>query len=373
MRNRTLSCSAAVGVALFGLGLLLGVGSLPGCGRTPGERDASSKSERPGPAGKSASPRVAGEEQRRDSGNAGEGTNAVARRGVYVKDGQKWWNKHPYDIWYQDAYKIASDTRPVGTSGNPPKIDNKQPAPPTGKKKGPPPKSQGGWKGLVPVAELETEVKNIRNFLALRVRTPGVYKTAYKQIEYNGAVLAALASVIAVHPDEVSWKQDALYVRDLGLKISESATGIGIKNYRATKLAYEQFADILSRNKPAGLAEPKKNESFFDFASRGGLMKRMEQAYNWLDKEVPTAGRFKEEQERVRHEAAVLRVLLTVIGDASYDQADAPGYKKHVAESVKLTRQITAAAQNEDFAGYRQSLSAVYNHCNQCHTEFRGQ
>jgi len=384
MRLSTVWRSAVSAAAVFTLGLLLGVGTFSGCSGSSYDspEDASSDKQQQQQTDDTAQPknhRPQNTSPRRNKSPGNTSRRQTASRyprGVWTdKQGQKWWHKHPYDVWHEDAYSVARDTRPVGSGTNgksgiavakeddPPdeKPDKKQPA-----------SAPDDWKTIAPMAALEAEVKRIRNFFLQKTNSPSVYNGNYKEIAYSGATLAAIAHIIAQHPEDISWKEDALYVRSLGLKISETAVGLGVQKFKDTKLPVEQFIAILNRNKPAGLDEPNKDASFFDIASRGGLMKRMEAAYNWMDKNVPAKAAMENEAEKVKHEAVILGVLMKVIGDDSYFSADDPEYQKHVDTSVQAAQDIRSAVESGDFMTFRKSLSTINNRCTQCHTDFRG-
>lgn len=379
MRRTTVTVwhSAVGSAAVFGVGLLLGLGMFSGCrggGKPAEEKSAAAKADH---QTKSLEGKTAPAEPVRRGQPTATKQGRFPRAVWTDRSGQKWWHKHPYDVWYGDALRVAQDTRSVGTNvaantktggQNPGKTN--PPSKVTGKT--PPAKTSGDdWKSIAPAPVLEAEVKRIRNFLLQKMRSPSVYNGNYKTIQYLGSTLAAIAQVVALHDEDISWKADALYVRDLGQKISEEASGLGAKKFKGTKLPVEQFIDILNRNKPAGLAEPDKSATFFDVADRGGLMKRMEEAYNWLEKEVTTEERFKMQADKIKHEATILGLLVKIIGDASYDSADDPDYKGHVEASVQAAQKILSAVQTGDFMTYRKALNTINNRCTQCHTGFR--
>ncbi|MFQ5731724.1 MAG: hypothetical protein ACE5KM_07200, partial [Planctomycetaceae bacterium] len=298
--------------------------------------------------------------------------NGGTHRGVWVKDGQKYYNNHPYDVWYPNAYEVAADQRPVGANGNGGKTNptrNGKKEPPANKT--PMPNSSGDWESIASIAVLEAEVKRIRNVVSQKTKTFGSYRDNYKRIAYNGATLAAVAHVISLHPGKVTWKADALYVRDVGMKINEKATGRAKKDFDATKAAVEQLVDLLNRNKPADLKPPEKKTEFFEFAERAGMMKRMEEAFLWLSKDVNSEAKFKSESETIVHEATILGLLVKCAGDLSYDRADEAGYQKHVAATLKATQQIQAAVKGRSFADFGTGINVIQNNCTECHRNFK--
>lgn len=363
MNNSTRWCQACASLCCLSIAVALLVAGFSGCGgggkaksETAGDKSAKPDDKKPGPG----NPLIAGE----DGGH----------RGVWTKDGQKFYNNTPYDVWYPNAFAVASDQTPVGSGGN--GGGNKQP-PGKGTKNPPmPKKSPAGstdWKAIAPIAVLEAEVKRIRNELSQKTNTIGRYRGNYKQIAWDGATLAAVGQIISIHPDKdkVSWKDDALYVRDLGMTINESATGLGKKNFDKTRAAAEQFVDILNRNKPAGLKTPAKDAEFFDFAERAGMMKRMDAAFNWLQKEINNEEKFKSEGEQVIQEAAILALLVKCAGDKSYDQAAEKSYQQYVAKAVQATLDVRAAVQAKNFGNYRNAVNVIQNTCNECHVNHK--
>jgi len=362
---------AAGSLCCLSLGLALGVAAVSGCGGEDGEKAGDAyktrESSQPGD-GKTAN----GSDKTR-----GASVTRRTRRGVWKgPDGRKYWNNHPYDIWYGDAYAIASDTTPVGKSnggkavvGPPKKQSGKTTADKTAN-------SQGDWKTIAPLGILEDEVIRIRNFGTQKLQTAGRYNSGYKELQYNGAALAVVAQIISNYPEDpdgekISWKSDALYVRDLGVKMNATATALGSKKYRETKEVFEKFVDLLNRNKPAGLMEPDKKAAFADVASRGALMRRMDSAHKWMKTEVNSEEAFKQNAEGVLHEAVMLGTMAKVIGHPSYFLADDPDYAGYVNKTVEATQTIRTAVKTGDYTKFRSSLDVIYNQCNQCHTGFR--
>ena len=218
---------------------------------------------------------------------------------------------------------------------------------------------------------LNSEVKRIRNELAVGLQSVRRYNGRYKEIRVDGATLSAIGAIAIVHPDPVGWKENARYVRDLGTTIEENSQKLGRKAYDATKLPYEQLVDVLAGNKPAGLPDSEPTMPFSDHADRGGLMKRMDMAKEWLKQNVHTDAVFKQQRDKVRHEASLLAVLGAVIADKSYDSADEKGYAAHAREMIAAARAMVAAVKSENFTGFTAALGRVDKKCDECHVDYR--
>jgi hypothetical protein len=360
MNHRSAWLQAAGSLFLLAAGLLLATATVSGCGK------GGEKPQKTGNAGRGSKSPAPETVRRQDNGD-----NLAARphRGVWMNNGQKYYNKHPYDVWYPNAYQVAADSRPVGSAGNGRAVAvaqaKKSAAQPVKTKAAP--QASGGWKSLVSGAELEAEMKRIAIFCNEKLLMVSRYNSSFKEIANNAAALSAVAQIAAVHPDPISWKEDALYLRDLGLKLSETATERGTKKFKEAKEQFEKIDGILKKNKPAGLGEPKKGATFFDVAGRGSLMRRMEAAHKWLKSEIKTEEQFKSNLQTIAHEATMLGLMAQVIGDKSYDSAEDPRYKRYVATTIGEARKIVAATKAGNFAVYQPALDKIYNQCNECH------
>lgn len=295
------------------------------------------------------------------------------------EDGRKHFGKVPYDVFHDDPLVLARDLRPVGGApgvepGGLPAEEIPTVSPSTDPA-APPEKTVAGgagddWKSIAPMPVLEAEVKNIRNFIAERMQTVGRFNGAYKEVSFYGSTLAAVAAIISRHPDPLSWKEDARSIRDLGMQIQDGAIGLGRKHYDETQVPFENLVSLLNRNKPPGLPEPEDAELAL-VAERGGLMKRMEKAFNWMHKNITTEDAFKKQTAEIAHEATILAALSKAIGDKSYFLADDEGYKGYVAEMLKSSLQASEATKTGNFETFRAALDRINNTCTQCHTDYR--
>jgi soluble cytochrome b562 len=359
MRHRSSWVVGLLNVSVFTLGLMLGVTSFPGCG-SKSEKTSSDKTQKNNSGSKT-------------TGNQNVAANGAPRSSKELwtnSKGQKMWGKHPYDIWHEDAYSVARNTTAVG--GN----SKKTPMGTGTGKKDPMPKkaakSTDDWQSIAPVAILDAEVKRVRNFVTQKFQTVGRYNGGYKEIQYHAATLAAIAKIAATHPDKVSWKDNALYIRDLGTSINAASDGLGKKKFDAAKITFEQLVDILNGNKPAdSLKKPVEAVTFDIAADRGGLMKRMDEAHQWLQKEVRDEAIFKEENETILHEATILAILSKVITDSSYDSTDEKEYQDFAKNMVTASNTMVAAAKSGNFKSYRTAVDTIINNCNNCHTNYK--
>src|SRR5690606_8688687 len=131
-----------------------------------------------------------------------------------------------------------------------------------------------GWPQLISAEVLNDAVTQIRNRLTTNLNTLATYNRNIEAIANDGACLAAMAALAEVHPEAVSWKDKARYVRDLAYAIYEKADGSGRTPYDATKEPFEQIVAILNGGQPPDMAA-EENVAFAEIADRTEMMKRI--------------------------------------------------------------------------------------------------
>ncbi|MGV2335110.1 MAG UNVERIFIED_CONTAM: cytochrome c [Planctomycetaceae bacterium] len=316
-----------------------------------------------------------------------------ARDEVWVDaKGQKWFGKVPMDAFFDKPYEVASNDTPlsdgaaapaVADAGSTPDAEGAEPAmaatkpaetdvptpEPTPEK--PATAAADGWETLMPVATLDEEVKNIRNFLQENVSSVGSYNSSMMMIPPKVATLAALAEIARNSGESVSWKDDAAYVRDLAKKMNENPLQRGAKDQKRLQELFESVADILNRSKPSGLEEPPETDSFAEVADMRSLMKRMEEAEKILKTEVSSEDALGSKKTVVAHEAAILSTLANVVIQKGYgyeDDNEFTGYGKSIVEAAQSAKQ---AGDSGDYSGFEAAMSKVATTCQNCHSKYK--
>ncbi len=333
---------------------------------------------------------------------------ARGRDEVYVDEkGQKWFGKVPFDVFFDDPYAVATLQTPVTGTGATAAVDA-VPVPPSDNQAAPqstssgavsssaastpempadvtkpaessvatPPVSPsaggtGNWAGLIPVSVLEEEVKNIRNFLNENLQSVGNYNSAMLMIPPKAAALGVLAGVAMEHPENVSWKSDAVYVRDLAKQMNATPLQRGAKDQKRLLALFEAIADTLNRSRPAGLAEPPADDSFAEVSEMRLVMMRMEEAEKRMKTEAGTAASFASGKTMVQHEATLLATMTHTIMLPGYgysDDKEFTGYGQTVVEAAKT---ILTASESDDFSSYELALSKISTTCQSCHSKYK--
>jgi hypothetical protein len=292
-------------------------------------------------------------------------------------EGRKYLGRVPYDVFFDHPLEVAlegqiAESRLTPTTTEvaaavPP--DNTMPSADLAGSSADP---QGGvdWALQLPVDVLESEVKSARNFLKEKLRSVASYNSAVTMIPVRAAMIAVLAGIAAEHTGDISWKDDALYVRDLARNMNESVLKRGPKDQRRLLRLFEDLADTLNRSRPAGLKEPSTEVTLSDAAGMGMIMLRIEESEQRLRTEV-TDGGFQSQSQMVKHEASLTAGLMHTIGQESYGYSGDPDFLAHAGRLIEAAQEMRDAAEAGEFAEFELSLTRASGACQSCHRDYR--
>lgn len=293
-------------------------------------------------------------------------------------DGNRFIGRVPYDVFFDHPLSVASNGQPLGgmqsatTSSTPspqrsalaeislPVTTLPLAAAPT----------DNGWSSVLPAAALESEVKAVRNFLNQKLRSVGSYNSSVTMIPAKAATVALLAGIAVEHTGGLSWKEDALYIRDLAASMNGSVLQRGPKDQRRLLGLFENLADTLNRSRPSGLNEPDPETTLADVAAMKLVMVRMDEAEQRLRTEVNESS-FTSSKEIVQHEASILSGLMQAMTTESYGYADDPEFRKMAQKITDSGREMRGAADRGNFKDFELSLSRIAGSCQACHREYK--
>ncbi|MFH1299608.1 MAG: hypothetical protein ABIK07_01010, partial [Planctomycetota bacterium] len=309
-----------------------------------------------------------------------QSTQTQAPKTAEKKDDRKMLDGIPYDVWFENPLAVAGNNQavtPVSLPGNTVAASPTTPAPagemktPAAQSTTPAPAGGIDWKTLMPMPVLEAQVKDIRNRLTKNMQSVGTYNTTYLEIPTFTSTLAALAGIVAEHPDDIAWKKNAKQLRDLAAKISAEPLMRGAKSYRDIQVPYEQIIVILNGSLPAGLSDAPEKKSLSEVASMGDLMKRSDIAYKWLKSNVGSADALKAEKEKVIEETHLLATVAKIITTKGYGYDDDKGFLGHANPMSEACLKMVEAAKNDNYPQFDEGLTRVYKACTECHSEFK--
>lgn len=320
------------------------------------------------------------------SKDASVGPKKNAAKNEVYKDGagNKFIGPIPYDAFYENPLAVANnsakvasaapaaDAKPAPMGDTVAKTETAEPAASGGTPAAAPAGGDSDWGTILSGKDVEDEVKEIRNRAAAGLTAVGQYNGRYKEIQSDGAVVAALAAITQQHPDKVTWKDRAKFVREYGAEVEKSAAGgLGKKPFESTQASFEKLTSVLDGNAPADANVPD-DAPLHEKASRKMLMRRMEKAKDWMRKEMTTEAKYKAEIEKVSHEAAILGALTKAQATDGYEMADDEGYRKHVKEMIEAAVMIRKSVETQDFKTFDTAISNVQKKCDGCHQDYVG-
>lgn len=303
-------------------------------------------------------------------------------------NGVEYLGNVPLDVFFDQPHTVASDqtvlggsavaatTAPAnamsGMTGSPMGMPSMQPSTDAAAEPAPPETASGNsWPDLISAEEIKTEITDSRNFLNKSLQRYGDYKKAMLMIPGKAASIAVLSHIAMQHPEEVSWKADAIYIRDLAKKMNEETLKPDKKSHERVLTLFENIASTLDRSRPADLEEPSTEDSYVDVAGMDMLMVRLDEAEKRLKTEAGSQSAFETKKEMIKHEAALLGTLSHVITLEGYGYADDDEFKGYANSIVKAARTIRDSVDTNDFDSYELALSKVSTSCSDCHSAYR--
>jgi hypothetical protein len=300
------------------------------------------------------------------------------------EQGRKWLGNVPYDVWFDDPLATAGDLSepatatpavPAVSPPNDPSTAAVPPQPATGTTSQPmaqgPEATTLEWGRIVPIGLVDAETKSIRNRLDQNMRTVGTYNGTYKEIQGDGATLAALAEIAVEHPASIAWKDRAPQVRDLSAQVVEAATAIGREAYDATQKPYEQLISVLDGGRAGNAPAAATKADFAERANRAALMHRLNRSFNWLKQNVGKANDLTAKADDAGHETSMMAAIAAVISHNSYDLADEENYRTQATDMIEAALEARKSIDTMNFSAFQESFNRVQQRCDKCHAEYR--
>ncbi len=292
-------------------------------------------------------------------------------------NGVEYLGNVPLDVFHDQPYAIVQDATPVGGTTQQPQVSG------MGGSAAPPPvedpepvetaaaEGADNWADIIPLETLKSEVNSIRNALDKSLRTVGDYNAGMLSIPPKAAAIAALATIAMEHPEEITWKEDAKYIREFAKQMNENALQRGKKDQSRLLVLFENMTDTLNRSKPADLPEPPAEDSFVDVAEMRLVMFRMESAQKRMKNEAGSETAFGTQKDMISHEAAILGTMTKVVTMAGYGYEDDPEFLGYAKRITGAAMEIRGAVDANDFESYDLALSKISTACTECHLAFK--
>ncbi len=299
-------------------------------------------------------------------------TDVAASKPTTSGTGRKGNSGIPYDAFFDDPLgEVANTAAAPGAAVAKTDAPTAEPAKPAADV----PKAAAGggnssWGEIMPLDNLQEEIKKLRNHLTASLQNQKSYNDSFKDIAVDGAVLAALAGVVLEHSDAVSWKANAHYVRDFGFEIFSSANGPGKDGFEKSKAAFEKITAVFSGSIPADAGDVAAKRPLAEVADRGGVMKRIEKAKEWMRLNINTEAKLKSETDQILHEAMIVATLGKVVSTEGYSNADEEDYQKYAENLVNGAKETMSAVKDQSFQKFTDSINKINKSCEQCHANY---
>lgn len=304
------------------------------------------------------------------------------RKGIPKDVWPEVWLENPSEVAAQKGPGMGDGGAPAGTPTAPATVATRTAAEPTAEPSpattpdssptpAPPAGGSSDWVSLLGPEGFADESKSIRSNLTAKLQSVGTFNGAYRDIQVDAAVLAALAQIAPDYSDAPSWKKNAVLVRDVAAELGREANSVGDKFYKPSREAFDKLDSLLSGSVPPGLESGPPKMQFVNISPRYPLMKRFERAQTYLKGSVNNADLLKKEADKVLREAGVVALLAQVILSEGYDSSDDDLYRELVSGVREGALKVVAAARDQEFDAYTAGLDLMYKSCTKCHSEFK--
>ncbi len=295
--------------------------------------------------------------------------------------GTKWVGEIPYDVFFDQPLFVAADMRGAAatTTASSDSPHENEPGSFTGSRDHAArdtgsdtvpaissAASSADWRRFADIEVLNDEVKQLRNHLTGNLRTVATYNRNLDAIANDAVVLAAIAAVVAAHPDPLSWQEKANAVRNLSAQLAAQAGESGRDAFSAAQVPFEQLAEVLDGGPPPHAAAVA-DVPFSEIADRSELMKRIKRSFDWLKSEINSESRFRRSSDALEREASLMAVLGAIVSAECYDLSDEPQYQQFVHEFIEGNVGMATADSYDTFTTAR---DRVQNSCATCHGEY---
>jgi hypothetical protein len=289
------------------------------------------------------------------------------------------WTKEVQDTFANDAREKLKGERPPlgpGTGGKKTAVAATSGTPmPAGSATTDAPAAEGvfAWSKLISPEVIEDEIKAQKPLVDLSVTTPAPFKGGTnRDARRQFSNLAMLFAIIAEYDGEVRWKKDAPGLRELFAQAGFSCKVGTDQSYNQSRLRQTDLTDLLGGSTPASVAAADPKAVWDKVTNRPPLMERLEEGFDkkllpWLASE----GAFKENNEKILHEAQIVAVIAEVIQREGYEFADDDTYLGLAKAMRDAALGIADGVKNNNYSKANESAGVITKACSECHEGYR--
>lgn len=229
-----------------------------------------------------------------------------------------------------------------------------------------------GWSAIIDAAAIENEVKRLEQELRAKLTTPGRFRSEYAEFHAMFSVLSAVMGIIMEYDGDVRWKDQAPAVLASMSRAAANARVGTVQAFQYSKQQIEYLTEMVRGGNFAGTEPPVESIEWSEIAWRSPLMQRLEQAMTESIKpDLANNTEFKNNIERVLHEAEIVAALAQVLCQDGMDEADEEDYVQYAQAMQRAARELADAARQQNYDLAAPAANAIEQSCNDCHAEWR--
>lgn len=280
--------------------------------------------------------------------------------------------KLPEDVFFQDPLAIAANTtRAPGTESL---VEAKPEMPaPAGSDAEPAEatKEAIAWEEILSADQIHAEMVRIRDRFAPKLDSVANFNASLLELPPYFAEMSALAIIASQHPEDVPWKKDAKFIRDLAAEAVANPLTRGQNSFAQVKGPFDKISLLLDGKPAEDLPESEEEGDFVIASDFGFLMRRLEIGQNSLSTNGSSAAALSKNAAALNQETRVLAALGIVIATEDYGYGDEDAYQNYATEFRDAALEAAKAAEANEFDTFDKSANLMMQNCNNCHQEYR--
>lgn len=280
--------------------------------------------------------------------------------------------KLPDDVFFQDPLAIAANTTRAPGTESLVEAKPEMPAPGTPETEADDtPKDAIAWEEVISADLIHAEMIRIRDRFAPKLDSVANFNSSLLELPPYFAEMSALAIIASQHPEDVPWKKDAKYIRELASEAVSTQLARGQNSFEQVKAPFDKISLLLDGKPAESLPEADEEGDFVLAADFGFLMRRLEIGQNSINTNGSSAAALSKNSEALDQETRVLAALGIVIASEDYGYGEEEAYQGYVTEFRKAALDAAKAAEAKDFEAFDKSTNLMMQNCNNCHQEYR--
>lgn len=286
--------------------------------------------------------------------------------------------KNDLNVFFDNPLQIASEQGAAGGGGGGDPVPEGVDEPPEEPAPGATPAAGAvAWADLIPIEQLEANIKNCRNELSKRLVNLGAYNGDQETITKFASAVSFLAEVGRQHDADIGWKDKAHLIRVLGaamVEVTDGDSARGKPAYDKVNSAFLTICEILDGNDPAAPPEAEVEAGIADAAAMGYLMQVVERQIAWFQDNAGSEDAFKQSAEQVMRESSLMSAIAEAFNVEDYGYGPGSNDDKFEGFTYGLrdaAQEIFKAAGEGNFENYDKARSAAAQKCAECHMVYR--